>query len=544
MKVSKRRSFLSGASILSLSAIAVKIIGLLYRIPLLRYLGTEGMGYFNAAYELYALFCVIATAGLPVAMSVLISAHGADGGSVTSHARRVFRVSRGAFLAIGLVGTALMWGMSVPFAVLLGNERAAVCMRAISPTVLLICLSSALRGYFQGQRNMVPTAVSQVVEAAGKLLFGLVLASWARSRGCDLPTTAAWAVMGLVMGTALSLCYLSISKRCRDRRLSHDVLTVCDAPTSRTILRRLAATAVPVTMSAGLIAAAKCIDLILIHRRLAVLGFSASQIASMYGCYSTLAVPLFNILPSLSASVALSAVPALAAAFGRGGAGEAETRRTATSALRVTIAVAVPAALGLAVFSKDILSLLFSGQPTAVAEAAPWLSCLALSVPAACLVTVTGGMLQASGHAGRPMIAMLAGVGVKTVLAYILLGNARIGMMGAPVSSLICDTVIVIVNIISLSRLAPAMLPIRRDAWRMFAIPTALSILSVTAVLALRHVVGHRTDSPLGTLTMVGTVMCFYGAGWVLIDLPKMKTARTRAEDIERRHTHESSLQN
>ncbi len=525
MQAARRRSFLSGVGILTVSALVVKVIGLCYRIPLLRVLGTEGMGYFNAAYEMYALFCVIATTGLPVAMSVLISARDADGKAPlgTAYARHVFRVSLGAFFVIGLIGTALLWGLSAPFAALLGNEHAAVCMRAIAPTVLLICLSSALRGYFQGHRNMTPTAISQIVEAAGKLFLGLFLAGIARGRGCDLPTTAAWAVMGLTVGTALSLAYLSLSKWLRERRCAPETAAETDSTPARHILRRLTATAVPVTVGAGVIASAKCLDLILIHRRLATLGYAPEAIASLYGCYSTLAVPVFNILPSLATSVSLSAVPALAAAFAKGKAGAEETRRTATAALRVTLLVAIPAALGLAVFSEDILSLLFAGQPTAVATAAPWLSCLALSVPAACLVTVTGGMLQAAGYANRPIASMLVGVGLKTVLSYILLGNPRVGMMGAPLGSLLCDTVIVVLNLIFLSRHAPTMLPHPRDAVGLWLIPTALSLSSVIAVRLLRRAIDLQAVTPVHTVLTVGTVMCLYGGGLLLCHIPKTR---------------------
>ena len=537
MKSSRRRSFLSGASVLTLSALAVKVIGMLYRIPLLGYLGTEGMGYFNAAYEVYALFCVIATAGLPVAMSVLISARdaGEQERGASAHAERVFRASLVAFLTIGLVGTALLWGLSAPFAALLGSGGAVLCMRAISPTVFLICLSAALRGYFQGHRDMIPTAVSQVVEAAGKLVLGLVLAMWARSRGCDLPTTAAWAVLGVSLGTALSLCYLALTKRCRYPR---GRLALRDTTPIRTVLRNLASTALPITAGAGIMALAKCLDLLLIHRRLADLGLSGVEIASLYGCYSTLAIPLFNMLPALSTSIALPAVPALASAFGRGKEGEAEVRRTATSAWRVTLAVSLPASLGLAVFSGDILALLFSGQPTAVAEATPWLSCLALSVPAACLVTVTGGMLQAAGRASRPTVAMLIGVAVKMAAAYVLIG--KIGMMGAPVSSLVCDGVIVAVNLLSLGRYAPAMLPTRKDALQAVLTPAILSALSVGAVMLLRNHFPIGIPSSLRTLLTVGTVACLYGAGLLLAYLPKIKTADILPRHIERRMTHET----
>ncbi len=511
----RRPSFLSGVSILTLSALLVKVIGLCYRIPLLNYLGTEGMGYFNTAYELYALFCVIATAGLPVAMSVLISACEAEGRR--GDARRIYRVSLGLFAGIGVVGTALLWGLSSPFATLLGNPLAAVCMRAISPTLFLICLSSAFRGYFQGRRNMLPTALSQVIEAGGKLFLGLAFAAYAREMGADLPTSAACAVLGLTVGTGLSVLYLLIHKRMSDRRDGTDGVMLSPATHEpRPVLRPLLATAIPVTLSAGVISLTKCLDLALILRRLQAAGYTAAEANALYGCYSTLAVPVFNILPSLTTSVALSAVPALSAAFRKGKEGQEELRKTAVSSLELTLTVAIPASLGIAVFAEDILALLFGGQPAAVAQATPWLSCLGLSVPAACLVTVTGAMLQAAGKANRPVIAMLVGVGAKTVLAYILLGLDGWGLAGAPVSSLLCDTVIVAVNLFFISRHAPAMLPRPGEGISLVATPTALSVLAVGGVKLLRQALGWQEITPLHTLGTVTSVMCLYGAGVLL----------------------------
>ena len=208
---------------LTLSAVLVKVIGLLYRIPMLNRLGSEGMGYFNTAYEVYALLCVLATAGLPVAMSVLISevtATGKDGCLHTAPTvRRIFSVSLGVFLAVGSLGSGAMFLLAEPLGKLLGNPEAAACIRAISPTVFLICLSGAFRGYFQGQRNMVPTAVSQVIEAMGKLFLGLLFAGYAKSKGADLPTTAAYAVLGLTVGTALSVLYLTTDEPPHDVHL-------------------------------------------------------------------------------------------------------------------------------------------------------------------------------------------------------------------------------------------------------------------------------------------------------------------------------------
>lgn len=505
----KRPSFLSGAGILTLSALTVKVIGLFYRIPLLNLLGTEGMGYFNTAYELYALFCVISTAGLPVAMSVLISALEAEGREGAG--KRIFRVSLCLFAAVGGVGTLLLWGLSAPFAALLGSPLSAACMRAISPTVFFICLSSAFRGYFQGKRQMLPTALSQVMEAAGKLFLGLAFAGVARAQGETLPVTAAYAVMGLTVGTALSVVYLYIHKMMSDRRAP--VSTKVGSSPTTPILRPLLSIAVPVTVSAGLVSLTKCIDLALILRRLQAMGYSAAEATSLYGCYSTLAVPVFNILPSLTTSVALSATPALSAALQKGKDGIAELKKTASSALGITLTLACPASMGIAVFAEDILTLLFRGQPDAVAQATPWLSCLGLSVPAACLITVTGAMLQAAGKAHKPMISMLCGVAVKIAVAYILLGRDGWGMAGAPVSSLCCDTVILVCNLLFIGKYCPDMLPTPKQCLSVAGIPAFTAVVAVAATKLLRTWLGWQTVTPLHTAATVVCAACLYGAG-------------------------------
>ena len=511
----KRPSFLSGVGILTLSSLTVKVMGLFYRIPLLGKLGTEGMGYFNTAYEVYALFCVISTAGLPVAMSVLISALEAEGR--VSEGRRVFRTSLILFACIGGVGTLLLWGLSAPFAALLGSPLSAACMRAIAPTVLFICLSSAFRGYFQGKGQMLPTALSQVMEAAGKLFLGLAFAGYALARGEDLPTVAAYAALGLTVGTALSVVYLLCHQRVSRRRAP----LLCGGsdpsiPAKAGVLRPLLATAIPVTVSAGLISLTKCVDLALILRRLQAVGYTAAEATSLYGCYSTLAVPVFNILPSLTTSVALSATPALSAALQKGEAGISELKKTAASALGITLTLSIPAALGLSVFAGDVLSLLFGGRPDAVAMATPWLSCLGLSVPFACLITVTGAMLQAAGKAHKPILSMLCGVVVKIAVAYVLLGRDGWGMAGAPVSSLCCDAVILLCNLFFIGKYAPRMLPAPRTCLSLVGLPLTAATLAVGGTKLFRALLGWESVTPLHTVSAVTCTACLYGAGMLI----------------------------
>ena len=505
------KGFLGGVSILTASALVVKVIGLLYRIPMLSYLGTEGMGYFNTAYELYALFCVIATAGLPVAMSVLISAsesRATNGGEV----RRIFRVSLGAFVILGASGMLLLYGFSDALAAMFKNSGASAGMRMISPTVLLICLSSAFRGYFQGKRSMTPTAISQVIEALGKLILGLTFAAMAKRRGCDLPETAAYAVLGLTVGTAISVLYLWVHKILLDRRQPSICLPRNRSADEDTLIRLLA-TALPVTLGAAVMSVTKVVDLALILRRLQSIGMSESTANALYGCYSTLVLPLFHMLPTLTTSVALPTVPALSAALGaRSQEGTAEAKNIVLSALRLTLLIAIPAAIGLSVFSEDVLMLLFGSQPEAVRMATPWLACIAWSVPMSCLITVSGAILQGAGHAARPVISLVCGTAVKAVLAYILLGLPSVGMLGAPVSTLICDAVIVIVNVVFMTRLLPEILPSANDFLKCIAFPTLAGGGAVALVWLLRRGLGWQKITPMHTLGTVLAVMCLYGA--------------------------------
>ena len=504
-KVRSTNRFLSGVSVLTLSALIVKVIGLFYKIPLLRCLGTEGMGYFNTAYELYALFCVISTAGLPVAMSMLISRHEADGhhGAV----KTIYRISLWSFVILGTVGSVILFGFSTPLSAALKNPDAAACLRWISPTVFLICLSSAQRGFFQGKGNMLPTAISQVIEALGKLVLGLLFAVTAIRRGCSVPQIAAAAVLGLTVGTGISVLYLTVLKWHTGRR---DLLQAANEEATeggKDILRQLMTTAVPVTLSAGMISLTKLVDVALILRRLQAVGYSVAEANSLYGCYSTLAVPVFNILPSLTTSVALSVVPALSAALQKRDQDRDEIHKIGLSALRLTLWIAIPAAFGLFVYAGDILSVLFSGQELAVAQATPWLQTLAMSVPAACLITVCGAMLQASGHARVPIVAMLVGVICKIACAYWLLGKADLGLMGAPVSSLICDGVIVLIELFCLGRYIPELLPSVAEGGGLFFLPTLLSAAAVGAVAFLFR----RTDGGAWPLVEMASVALLYG---------------------------------
>ena len=199
--------FLGGAALLTAAVAVSKLLGALYKIPLGNLLGSRGMGCFQAAYNVYGVLLTLSTAGLPLAMSRLI----AQSRGRPRRQRRIFHVALALFLALGLVGSGVMLTFPRQLAGLLHNELAAPSIRVLAPALLAVCLLSAIRGYTQGQGQMLPTAVSQVVESAGKLVVGLGLTWYLLTvRGVSPEIGAAGAMAGVTAGSLLALLVLAL----------------------------------------------------------------------------------------------------------------------------------------------------------------------------------------------------------------------------------------------------------------------------------------------------------------------------------------------
>ncbi|MBQ3075479.1 MAG: polysaccharide biosynthesis protein [Clostridia bacterium] len=479
---SKRRNadgFMSGVLVLSLSTVIVKVIGLAYKIPMISYLGAEGMGYFNSAYEIYAMLCVIATAGLPVALSLLISANRQNGawGAI----RRIDRCAMAVFLALGTLGMIFLLAFAHPIAKAIGNDDSFFCILAIAPALFFVCLSSAIRGYFQGFHQMLPTALSQLIEALGKLIFGVWFASLALKQGRSLPVVAAHAILGLSLGTLLSAVYLLGKKAIFRLTRGNDPSETLGNEKSdgmKTLLR----IAFPITLSAAILSVTRLVDMALIMRRLQNIGYSVAEANEIYGAYTTLAVPVFSLLPSLIAPISMALVPQLSAAIARSSADDQAT--LADRSIRLTTLLAMPASMGIAVYASPILSILFSREREAIQIAAPLLSILGLSILFSGLITTTNAILQSYRQTVKPMISMSIGAIVKIIFAYFLIGNPSVGVYGAPISTLLCDMTVTCINLRFLGTAIPQS-KCSRGVGQIYYKPMAASLLAILGSIAV-----------------------------------------------------------
>ena len=497
--------FFSGILVLTVSNLLMKAIGLLFKIPLNHVVGDTGMGYFNSAYAIYVTFFMISTAGLPMAVALLISESRAKGN--IKQVKRIFNVSVVLFFIIGVVGMCAMMFGSKAFSALMKSEPTYLCIMAIAPTLFFICISSAIRGFFQGYQQMIPTAISQLIESLCKLLVGIMMAMWSISAGYEIHETAAFTVLGLTVGAALGMVFLVISKMIfKESKYNEEFVQLSDdeqiTEPVKVILKRLVIIAIPITLSASLLSLANFIDAIIVQSRLQAAGMTQLEATTVFGNYTTLAVPMFNLPPALIYPISYSIIPMIRATMVAGD--KVRAKLIMESSLRVAVLIAVPSALGLSALSKPILNLFYTSK--SVEMAAPLLSILALSVFFLCILSVTNAILQACGHERKPIISMVVGAVVKLVSSYILIGIPGVGIYGTPISTFLCYLTVTSINFYFVAKYVGIIPKVRSVFVRPFAAAVLCMITAVGAYALFEKLHPGR----LATLAAIAIAVAVY----------------------------------
>lgn len=441
----KQNSFFGGAAILAAGILIVKLIGMFYKIPLINIIGEAGAADFNNAYNIYAVLLTVSTAGLPVAVSKLVSE--ANALDRRNQVRRTFRLALVLFLALGLVSFLVMFFRADALAGMMNDSKAAAGIRALAPAVVCVGCLAALRGYSQGHSNMAPTSVSQIIEALCKLVVGLGLAFWLVKQGKDPDVAAAGAITGVTVGTVVALAYMVL-----DFLLSHgrEDTRGTDRPDSAgSILANILKIAVPITLSSSMVGIVTVIDSSLVQGQLqSALDLTEQASRTLYGNYSG-ALNIYNLPTSLMAAITASVIPAVSAALAR--RDRRGAARITGSALRITALLSFPMGVGLFVLGTPIIRLLFPKLNVAVAG--PLLSTLGIATPFVCMVLVCNSVLQAHGFINLPVIVMVLGGIVKIVNNYNLVG--AIGIAGAPVGNILCFGLALVLDLVVITRVIP-----------------------------------------------------------------------------------------
>ncbi|MGN1346667.1 MAG: oligosaccharide flippase family protein, partial [Eubacteriales bacterium] len=487
---------------LTVSHLLVKVTGLLFKIPMNYIVGDTGMGYFNSAYSIYTFFYMLSTSGLPVALAVMVSEKRAEG-NLTA-AKTIYRTAMALFVACGLGVFLLMFFASGELAALIRSDKSALSVAVAAPTMFFICVSSALRGYFQGCGNMLPTAISQLIEALGKLLIGIAAALYAIRMDYEIHVIAAYAVAGLTLGSLAGMVYLLLAKLLRsDRDLRVDGLpSHSEAVPCRQVLKRFLKISLPITVSASVMSLTNMLDTALIQRMLRSSGMAEEEAATLFGNYTSLAVPMFNLPPVFVYPIAYSLVPAVAAALASGR--KEKAAQSIELSLRAAVLIGLPCALGLTVLADPILCLFYKASSAHLAS--PLLTLLAPSSFFVCLLAVTNSILQSCGEERKPVLSMLCGAVVKCGSSVLLLKS--IGIAGAPVSTFLCYLTVTVLNLTFVVKCTG----IRPNFFKIFFLPAAAGLACASSAAAVNGLLARAVNPKLACPAAILTGAAVYAA--------------------------------
>lgn len=516
--------FVQGAAILGIAGLLVKIIGAVYRIPLANIVGESGMAYYEVAYPYYSWLLVISSAGLPTAISKLVSERIALGDIVG--AKRVFRAALRLLFVIGIVTAVLLFVLSSPIANLSGAAPARYSLMALSPALLFVSVMCAYRGYLQGMQCMTGTAISQIVEQLIKLIFGFGLAFLFVKTHPDAPELAA---MGALIGVSVSeLVALAVIKFYYDARIRNRSLPVCvstKGAKSRlrgSIIKRLLAIAIPITIGASIMPVTGIADSVFIINFLEkhdiAMGI-AEEIANenarvAYTVLRSYVTPLINMPAVLTLSLSMSLVPAISQAVTR------KEKRIVNAASRTGIKLAMfigaPCAAGLFILGGPIMSLLYSAvrnNQDRFIQAQQVMYIAAVGVLFLSLVQTLTGIIQGLGKPRVPVYFLALGGIVKVVSMLVLMQFTSMGILGAALSTVLCYAV---------AGIADTVYVIRKTRMNIsytdtFAKPLFSSIImgfAVFAVYTLGSKLGHPT---LATLASLCVGVAVYGGLMILL---------------------------
>ncbi len=456
---SKKQTFLHGAALLALATAIVKIIGAFYKIPLKLIIGDQGYGYFITAYDIYTVLLMISTAGLPIAMSRMISQASSLGNY--NQVRRIYATARGIFLGLGIVSTALMMVFSHQLAAFQKQPDAWAAIFCLGPCALLMCVMSTYRGFFQGQGNMRPTSNSQILEAAVKLFVGLALAYIVMRMTHSVAYAAGAAILGVTVSCLVSAFYLNRQQRPAYR----DLPVTDDIPESvGKTAKQLLAIAVPITIGSAGLQILTVIETNLYMGQLLTAGGMNQNTADVTKGIYNMCQTVFNMPCSFMVPITTSVLPAITAMITTGNYEGA--RNTEESAARITGLLSLPCAAGLTILAKPVMSLLGGYRGENMELAGAILAVLGVNILFYGLIQFTNVVLQSHGYAHIPVINTLLCGGLKLVVVYLLVGNPQIGIVGAPIGMLICYLCIGVLNLIAINRVVSQKSKILRNLLR------------------------------------------------------------------------------
>lgn len=506
----QKHSFVKGMLILSVAGISVRFIGAGFRILLAAIIGDEGIGLYQMAYPVYSALLAVSTAGLPIAISKLVSQY-----MTTGDYRGAYRVFRLSLYVLGLTGlvitVAMFLGAEFIAERVAKDSRAYYPLIAIAPAIFFVTIMSAWRGFFQGQQKMLPTGLSQLFEQIVRVGVALGLVFFL------FPLRLEWAAAGATFGAAAGaiaglLTLLIIYKRQRQhffvmmsrQKVYHHLR-------KRQIFYNIFALSFPITLGHLVMPLIGLVDMMVIPLRLAEIGFDEARRMALYGQLTGMAMPVIHIPAILTVAMAVSLVPAISEALALNNLSLIRSR--VSLALRLTLLMGLPSAVGLFILAEPITWMLFNNR-----EAGVFLAIMAIGVVFLTLYQTTAGVLQGLGKTRLPVIHLFIGALIKLVLNWFLTGIPVLNIRGAAIASVAAFVVASLLNLYRVKAITGIKINYSRLLFKPLFAVTFMGLavylsyayfLSLLGTLAL-EILSQRAANALAVLIAIGVGVLFY----------------------------------
>lgn len=427
----KKQSFVTGAVILMVANAISKILGAVFKIPLTYILHEDGMAVYNVAFQVYIMFLTFIVSGFPLAISKNVSE--ALSRKNENHAYNIVKISTMILSLIGAAGSVVLYFGAEFFALAMKEEKAVIAIKMIAPSVFFVALGTGYKSYYQGTSNMIPTAVSQVIEAIIKLAAGYMLAVMFISRGME--KTAGGAISGVTIGEILAT-FMLMGMYLFDKR---DFGTHYEKGERREIVNSIMTIALPVLAAAVLSNVLSLADTTIIRTRLLDSGLSVDKARYLYGAYTGYALTVFHLPSGILATLGVSILPVISGALAVGNHERAEF--AAMSGIRLTLYLSLPFAVIMYMLPSEILDFLFNNTASAY-----MLKLAAPCVVMMCTAQMTASVMQAAGRITEPIIYMFIGSVIKIIVSWFLIGKPDFNIYGAVLANNISYLIVMIIN--------------------------------------------------------------------------------------------------
>ncbi len=512
------QTMLKGATILAAAALVTKVFGAVFRIPLTNMIGAEGQSYYTVAYNIYTLLFVIATAGIPVAISRMVSSRIAEKDYINAH--KSYKLALKVSSVLGCLAFLILFFGAGFIARSYNIPGAEPSIRALSFAMLLTPAQSSFRGYYQGRQEMLPTGLSEVVEQMIRVVVGLSLAYMFYKSSLEM--AAAGATFGASAGvTAALIVMIIIYLRDKSKRsaLMADSIERAEDDSSR--LKELLAYLIPVTIGAAVLPIMFNIDSAMVVRRLMATGWDRVTAQKLFGLMGGYCDPIINLPSVFTDAICISLMPAITTAYTL--KNKDELNKQLRTGLKTMMIIAYPCTIGLMVLARPILTMLFFKQHDEALMAVPTLQILSLLIVMGAIMRTFATSLQGIGHMMLPVRNLFIGVLIKAVVSYLLLGVYSININGAPIGTVIAHITAAILNYLSLRKYVDVEIDVKTVFWK----PLLSALIMGAATIAVYKLIFMALGS--NTVATFAAIM----AAVIVYFVTLFKTKAMTKEEVE-----------